>query len=322
MGDLLAVIEAAYASEDTEAEWLAGLLRAATPVLDAGLGVFSHTYSLGPDGNVHLQRMHSSNGPMSEETMAEIRRLVPVAPHPFLPKLYTCAPTAGSATQLTGQAVWQFTQLSPDARDAIGIVAGNPSGQGVVLHALRRAPLRLKPTERRLWTCVAAHVASAHRLRLREPTTEAVVTPSGRVEHAEGAATGVVERAALGEAARAMDKARGKMRRAEPAEALALWRGLVAGQWSLVEQIDSDGRRYLFARKNAPEVCAWCDLTERERQVLAYAAEGHGHKMIGYELGISLSTVAAHLKSAARKVGAKTRIDIVRLYRRRAAAAP
>jgi DNA-binding CsgD family transcriptional regulator len=293
---------------------------AAQPLLDGGLGVFGHTYTLAPDGNVHLQGMQTQNGAMTEEAMDRVRRLVPAAPHPFLARLYPRAPIAGSATQLTGQTVWQFAELSDEARDAIGVVAGNPAGQGVVLHALRRKPLRLKPSERRLWTCVAAHLASAYRLRLREPSTEAVVSPSGRVEHAEGAATGAVQRAALGEAARAMDKARGKMRRAEPEEALALWRGLVAGQWSLVEQIDSDGRRYLFARRNAPEVCAWRDLTERERQVLAYSAEGHGHKMIGYELGIGLSTVAAHLKSAARKVGAKTRVEVVRMYMRRAAA--
>jgi DNA-binding CsgD family transcriptional regulator len=321
-GDILGVIEAAYAGGQSDAGWLAALLRATAPLLDEGLGAFSHSYATDPDGTVRILAMQSLSGPATEEFLAHLQSMVPRGPDPLFRQLYPHAPTAGTATQLTGRAVWQFPELSAEGRDAVGIMAGNPSGQGVVVHAMRRVPLRLKPTDRRLWSCVAAHIASGYRLRLREPSTEAVVTPAGRVEHAEGAATGAPERAALGEAARCMDKARGKMRRAEPAEALALWRGLVAGQWSLVEQIDSDGRRYLFARKNAPEVRAWRDLTQKERQVLAYAAEGHGHKMIGYEMGTSVSTVAALLRSAAHKVGAKSRLELVRLYKRSEAPAP
>jgi hypothetical protein len=54
-------------------------------------------------------------------------------------------------------------------------------------------------------------------------------------------------------AAKAIDRARSRARSNED-EALELWQGLVAGRWSLVEQFDSDGRRFLVARKNDPVV--------------------------------------------------------------------
>jgi DNA-binding CsgD family transcriptional regulator len=264
------------------------------------------------------------SGPVSNDSLAMVRHLSArhlIQSFPRLHLLYTRAPTAGSATQLSGSGAESVRRyLEPQnarARDAVGIVGGNPSGHGVVVHALKGARTRLGRSERRLWTCVAAHLASGYRLRLGESPMEAVVTPAGRVDHAQGAATGASERGALGEAARAMDKARGRMRRAEPAEALTLWQALVAGQWSLLEQIDSDGRRYFFAKRNAPEVRPWGDLTEREREVLAYAAEGHAHKMIAYELGIGVPTVSHHLAHAARKLGVPSRLDLVRLYRRR-----
>ncbi len=210
-----------------------------------------------------------------------------------------------------------FPELEPRARDAFGVVGGNPSGRGVVVHALTDAPGRTRPAAARLWARVATHLAAGHRLRRAATCSDAILTPGGRVEHAEGEAKNGIHRTALRDAARAIERARGKIRRANPEEALGLWRSLVAGQWTLVEQLDCDGRRYLFARRNSPEVRAWPDLTDRERQVVAYAAEGHAHKMIAYELGIGVSTVGSHLKHAATKLGVKTRLELVHAYKRR-----
>ncbi len=49
--------------------------------------------------------------------------------------------------------------------------------------------------------------------------------------------------------------------------------------------------------------------------MLAYAAEGQSHKMIAYTLGLSISTIGADLARAARKVGARSRLELVTLYR-------
>ncbi|MBZ0119477.1 MAG: helix-turn-helix transcriptional regulator, partial [Sandaracinaceae bacterium] len=96
-------------------------------------------------------------------------------------------------------------------------------------------------------------------------------------------------------------------------DALAMWRGLVDGTWSLVERFESDGRRYVVARKNEPGVLDPRGLTLREKQVVSFAALGHSNKLIAYELGVTHGTVTVHLTSAMAKLGATTRAELTRL---------
>jgi DNA-binding NarL/FixJ family response regulator len=105
------------------------------------------------------------------------------------------------------------------------------------------------------------------------------------------------------------------LRRASAAEVTEAWRGLVEGRWSLVGHVDSDNKRFLFAKRNAPDLRPWHMLTKREQEVLAYAAQGQSHKLIGYALAICESTIARHLTTAARKVGARSRIELLAAYR-------
>jgi DNA-binding CsgD family transcriptional regulator len=95
-----------------------------------------------------------------------------------------------------------------------------------------------------------------------------------------------------------------------------LWKGLVAGRWTLVDQFDHDGRRYVVAKKNSPEVRPWASLTRRESEVVTYAAHGQSQKTIAYLLGLSVASVSAHLSRAAGKVGARSRLELVAAYRR------
>jgi DNA-binding CsgD family transcriptional regulator len=94
--------------------------------------------------------------------------------------------------------------------------------------------------------------------------------------------------------------------RDDSGRAVALWRGLVAGRWSLVEHFERDGRRYYLAHKNDPELAPDRALTLREKQVLVYAELGYSNKLIAYSLGLSSSTVATLLGKARRKVGMPT----------------
>jgi DNA-binding NarL/FixJ family response regulator len=111
-----------------------------------------------------------------------------------------------------------------------------------------------------------------------------------------------------------MEKARGRLRRADPDEALQLWRGLVDGTWSLVEHLESDGKRYLLARRNQPGAGEPTALTRSERAVLGFAAMGHQNKYIAYLLGLSASAVTSHLRSAQRKLGLSSRGDLIRTF--------
>jgi DNA-binding NarL/FixJ family response regulator len=85
----------------------------------------------------------------------------------------------------------------------------------------------------------------------------------------------------------------------------------VDGRWSLVDRFESDGRRFMVAHRNEPDVRDPRALSKRERQVVAFAATGHSNKLIGYELGVSPSSVAKHLGVAARKLGVRSRAELV-----------
>jgi DNA-binding CsgD family transcriptional regulator len=91
--------------------------------------------------------------------------------------------------------------------------------------------------------------------------------------------------------------------------------GLVAGRWSLVDHFERSGRRYLVARRNDPSVRDPRALNLRERQVVWYASLGHSNKLIGYQLGLSFSTVATHLANATRKRGVASRVELIALVR-------
>ena len=53
-------------------------------------------------------------------------------------------------------------------------------------------------------------------------------------------------------------------------------------------------------------------LTERERRVLQLLAEGHTNLEVGAHLGISVKTVETHRGRLSRKLGARSRADLVR----------
>jgi DNA-binding CsgD family transcriptional regulator len=79
----------------------------------------------------------------------------------------------------------------------------------------------------------------------------------------------------------------------------------------MVDWFDSDGRRFVLALPNAPQINDPRGLTERESQVVAYAVLGQSNKMIGYRLGLSKSRVSMLLRSAMRKLGVRTRSQLV-----------
>jgi DNA-binding CsgD family transcriptional regulator len=197
--------------------------------------------------------------------------------------------------------------------DIVAMNAYDPTDRvGVWIGAPRPKRLRISKAQREAWTRISAHVANGYRLRRRVSAAEAILTSTGKTVHAEGDAKLARPREALRAAVLGIEMARGKLRR-RPEEAILSWRALVAARWRLVDQFESDGKRYVVARTNAPTPEGPAALTQREKQVLAYAALGHTTKIIGYELGVSASTVRVLLHRAARKLGAKTRDELVAL---------
>ena len=58
-------------------------------------------------------------------------------------------------------------------------------------------------------------------------------------------------------------------------------------------------------------------LTNREREILQLAAEGHNNRTIGERLSISPRTVETHRANLMRKLGLKTQTDLIRFALRR-----
>jgi DNA-binding CsgD family transcriptional regulator len=213
-------------------------------------------------------------------------------------------------------------------RDYVAVVSRDASGHAVFLSAA--SPDGRRPTrhDRAIWNRIATHISAGARLSRAThglspgdvaAGAEAVLSPSGAIVHAEPPAQGAGPREAIRHAARAIDRARSKAR-GNDEEALDLWLGLVSGRWSLVDRFDTDGRRFLVARRNDPQVSDPRALTLQERQVLAYSAMGHPIKLIAYVLGLSVSTVSARRRQAMCKLGLRTQADVVLLFATRSPA--
>ncbi|MFO0659272.1 MAG: LuxR C-terminal-related transcriptional regulator [Polyangiaceae bacterium] len=173
------------------------------------------------------------------------------------------------------------------------------------------------------WVQLSSHVCAAYRLRKNlaggQSLSEAIISADGRkIEHAEGAATPADAREALRMAVRSIDRSRGH-RSSDPLADLMARKVLVKGRWSLVDQFEADGRRYMVATVNEPMPAFTLlpELAQREHQVALYVALGHSLKHIAYDLGVGISTVAGALRRAQSKLGVSSRAELILLVHRR-----
>jgi DNA-binding CsgD family transcriptional regulator len=198
--------------------------------------------------------------------------------------------------------------------DSLLLLATDASGRGCAIAAGRSTVAAVPNELREPLEHVVIHATTALRLRraLAKKAAgegEAVLTPSGKLEHATGDATQPLAAQALREAAIAIDRARSR-RDQDPAGVTDLWKGLVDGTWSLVDRFDSDGKRYLIAMRNEPAGARLTALSQREAQIAALVALGRSSKLIGYELGLSEPTVSRHLGLAMSKLGITSRAEL------------
>jgi DNA-binding CsgD family transcriptional regulator len=326
LSDAIAILESAYSLAGDEAAWLARITEIVRENIPDCQGIRAQTYDL-TSGAVVI-RATADSGVTDEMRKASARVALRNDESAILPSIFRRSfvgslrdsPRVLLRAGLDERRVREYQKRLDEflchfqQEDQWWVNAQDPTMVGCIFMAgvARRAPRSREVHE---WSCVAAHVGAAFRIRrqfaAREPgprepmalAAEAVLSPSGRVEHAAPVAQGAPARAALGDAVRAIDRARGTLRRTDPERAVELWRALVAGRWSLLDHFDSDGRRYVLAHRNdarVPEDAR--GLTLRERQVLAHLALGQSNKVIAYELGLSQSTVAAHLARARKKL--------------------
>jgi len=332
--DPISAVEACYAPPPGVRAWLVGLLEALRP-LDRGLGVYVEEYDpTMPSGFVVEQRV--SAGIVNEGVFEALDRQRSALPPDLMRHLYSACPPVDYTLRRAGTIGPEVARLAAaflrgwGARDALGMFATDAGGRALILAAPipigKRGP---PPRILRQVECVSAHLVSAYRLRCAmagsmpgPDDAEAILDPAGRTLHAVGESKRPENRDRLALAVRHMDRARGSTRRADPEEALRLWKGLIDGTWSLVDHTEADGRRLILARRNQPGVRDPKALAPRERQALAFAAMGHQNKYIGYLLGLPPSTVAAHLDSARRKLGLGSRRELIETFAPLVASSP
>lgn len=161
---------------------------------------------------------------------------------------------------------------------------------------------------------ISAHFGAALRLRGQPPRPEeARLSPDGAVLDARGDATAPAARERLRAAAVAIARAR-RDDHHEPGAGLALWTAMVEGRWTLVERFDGDGKRFWIARRNDSLGQPSPALGPRERMVLERAALGGSLRYVAYELGLPPSTVSDLLARGLRRLGLRSRAELVELY--------
>jgi DNA-binding CsgD family transcriptional regulator len=306
--DTVSMVEAAYDVEAPERSWMQVLVeRAIALVPDATRGVIfaldasdrtrpklGTPVAVGVGGEFPFELLRAM------ETDANLTRF-------FKRKVATASEVLGTST-IGGNPLGDFV-LTHGAPDSFGCVALDSEGRGVVLCTDLSRVLRLSRSLRERWGLVAAHLASAARLRTRRGDgvrDDCVVEPGGRIVHAEGDAVTRGARDELREAVLARDRARTKAVRTDPVAALSLWPGLVSGRWSLVDRFERDGRRYIVAKCNEPVPTGPLALSLRERQVLGHLAQGDSVKFTAYSLGLAPSTVSSLAQSLLLKLGVRS----------------
>jgi DNA-binding CsgD family transcriptional regulator len=332
--DLLRVVEAAYQVDAPDADWLQLLAQSSLPMLDDGFGLCAFQYARGADGLPEIVRSCMLGLPdgLAELHGTIFRTMDPdIKQRPF--RMGPCV--SGSQLMGGGDALRRHPHMQKYAHtfgmaDSLWITAVEPTGAGCGLHAGRAAIGAPSPTVKRRWSHIAAHLSTAARLRRRLRAAGAVadvnavndiavLDPSGRVHHAAGAAK---ETEALDELRRAvvsLEKTRAPGRRHQPDRALTDWKVLVMARWSLIDQFERGGRRYIVAHENHPTGLGPDALTDREKQVVGRALLGHHNKLIAYELGISHSTVRVLLARAAKRLHVSTRAQLLEACARKEA---
>lgn len=318
-GGLVDIVEAAYAPAETEQAWVDHIAALALPVLDEGLGLSAFTF----DASAGQLRVLAMAAPGLPEEFRP-RVAAESTPQPFVPQFFRPSPPALLLSECVGvncemRKLVEGSHAPVGIRDVIGIRGSDPSLRGCLLAVALPERRSLPPRRRAQLAKLAAHLASGWRLRLtqeaetRLDAADAVFDQRGKLEHlgdgldARGDGTKL---AAAVERYRAAHRAR----RLDPEAALDLWRALAAGRWSIVSTTDSDGKRFLLARRNAPRVRDLKALTREESMAAAYAALGHSGKLISYELGLAPSSVSALLKGAMRKLGVKSVAELALLF--------
>ncbi len=327
------IAEAAYSLEVDTQQWLPQLLEAGKGMFDLGSGVAaSLAAGASPDGQPLIVQM--TPGTAGPGVLAGLLQ----SAHELGAEMVqqTSEALAGgvsvfSECRTRWPKLYDVICRNTGCKDFVNLWAFDPDLHGTNIVMPSKELVDLSGKARGQWLMLAVHITAGNRIRRRlrqqdsatgiRPTDfpldgEALIDPARfSVSEATGGAKNRSSLERIREAAMRVDRARGRLRKSNPDEALEIWHGLVRGRWSLVDWFDTDGRRFVLAKPNAPDLGDPRGLSVSEAQVATYAARGESGKIIGYRFGISPQRVSVLLKSAMRKLGVKTQAQLVERMR-------
>jgi hypothetical protein len=204
-GNVISIVEAAYDLEPDDRAWLARLLEQAEPQLNHNFGVTISTYAPGMRLDESLVDVRQMSEHVRNAMLAMART------HPaFLQTMNAlggghCVTASQRLSVIAdnGKASAPLVQyMHPvGVRDSFGVLSLDPSGHAIWLGALLPNIHRPSLQECAAWSRIAAHISAGARLRRSVAGLEksdftrgsdAVISPSGAIEHAEPCAQGRV----------------------------------------------------------------------------------------------------------------------------------
>lgn len=333
--DLIAVVESCYDLACSQQAWLQGVADTVCNVVQPELGLLAYHLDVDEHGDYALVHPVQAGEPPLD-MVRRIQVMGDLLAAKRRTKLGLFKRAQVNITQRVLRAVlrepaehilqseynrvgpnWMYTLGAP-VDDVFALMSHHIDDNGATgIFAGLKGKRTYRPAERQMFQMLSAHIKAGLRLRRRlqertgvdAPEDGAVLDASGRLVHADGEARDGIDE--LTESARRIDEAR-TTKSGRQEEALSIWQGLVQGRWSLVEQWDTDGKRFMLAHKNPEDVRDPRGLTPMETRVVGLAVRGYTDKLIAYHLGTAEGTTSSHLTSALRKLGIANRVELVR----------
>src|SRR5258706_6731741 len=161
MAGALAAIEAAYDTGEEDADWLSGVLEAAAPNLDRGLGMIAYLYDASDVRHLRVSAPAEVGALPSGWREAWMTYMAATAADEgHTRRLYLEGPPVTTVSERLGMEPERRAEYREGAdlgmRDFLGVVASDPTGIGCVLCVNLAQARRPTPDETRVWSRVAA----------------------------------------------------------------------------------------------------------------------------------------------------------------------